>query len=402
METALNPFIWDRPLDDPSKIIGMEAFANQVALTLKGQTNVALFGPRDTGKTTFTNQLALELAKTHGDDAPPFDVIKVNLQRVVSMAGFIGCVHDAMTTHPVKRVRRAAQRQIGALEKEIGFDIKVIKGSVKSFGVHPAQDAETLHAQLVALRSLSDHLVVVFDEFQRLRHCPGDPLSIIRSALMSSGSNHVSLLFTGSIRNALQMMLENSEQPIFGEAAQMHLPAIDRIDFLEYLDFQFEATGKPADDDALNHLLNATRTHPRSTQQLAWECWVSTPPGGRVTLETVIHAHNRLVQTIERSEFASVLNILMSGDEGEVNEVRALQLLADRGGDNITSRPAATRYGFSSHSRVRPALERLQRRGLVDQRDGTWYIVDPLFGEWLRRASPLADRPMLFEAPNGG
>ena len=59
-----------------------------------------------------------------------------------------------------------------------------------------------------------------------------------------------------------------------------------------------------------------------------------------MTLETVIRAHDRLVQTIERSEFASVLNVLVSGDEGEVNEVRALQLLADRGGDNVTSRAA--------------------------------------------------------------
>jgi len=33
---------------------------------------------------------------------------------------------------------------------------------------------------------------------------------------------------------------------------------------------------------------------------------------------------------------------------------------------------------------------RLQARGLVDERDGTWYIVDPLFSEWLRRSSPLA------------
>ncbi len=402
MTNALNPFVWDRPLDDPSKIIGMEAFANHVALTLKGQTNVALFGPRDTGKTTFTNQLALELAKSHGDDAPPFDTVKVNLQRVVSIPGFIGCVHDAMTTHPAKRLRRAALRQIGALEKEIGFDIKVIKGTVRSSGASPAQDAETLHAQLVALRSLADHLVVVFDEFQRLRHCPGDPLSIIRSALMSSGANHVSLLFTGSIRNAMQMMLENSQQPIFAEAAEMQLPVISRFEFLEYLDFQFAATGKVADDAALNYLLNATRAHPRSTQQLAWECWVDTPAGKAVTLETVIRAHDRLVQTIERSEFASVLSVLMSGDEGEVNEVRALQLLADRGGDNITSRPTATRYGFSSHSRVRPALERLQRRGLVDQRERIWYIVDPLFGEWLRRASPLADSPTLFESPDNG
>jgi len=231
MTLSLNPFVWDRPLDDPSKIIGMDAFANQVALTLKGQTNVALFGPRDTGKTTFTNRLALELAKSHGHGAPPFDVVKVNLQRVVSIPGFIGCVHDAMIGHPVKRLRRAAARQISALEKEIGFDIKVIKGTVKSSPLSPAQDAETLHSQLLALRSLSERLVVIFDEFQRLRHCPGDPLAIIRSALMSSGANHVSLLFTGSIRNALQMMLENSEQPIFGEAAEMQLPVISSPDF---------------------------------------------------------------------------------------------------------------------------------------------------------------------------
>lgn len=395
MADALNPFIWDRPVDDPSKIVGMDGFAHEVALILKGQTNVALFGPRDTGKTTFINQLELELAKAHGADAPPFDVVRVNLQRVVSLPGFIGCVHDAMTSHPLKRVRRAAQRQIGALEKEIGFDIKVIKGTVRGRPAAPAQDAEALHAQLIALRSLSEHLVVVFDEFQRLRHCPGEPLAIIRSALMSSGANHVSLLFTGSIRNALQMMLESSDQPLFGEAASLQLPAIDRADFLEYLDFQFEATARPADEDALGFLLNATRGHPRSTQQLAWEAWMGTPSGERVTLETVMRAHDRLVQSIERSEFAAILNVLMGGDEGEVNEVRALQLLADRGGDNVTSRPLAGLYGFSSHSRVPPALQRLQRRGLVDRRDTTWHIVDPLFAEWLRRASPLADQPPL-------
>jgi hypothetical protein len=117
--------------------------------------------------------------------------------------------------------------------------------------------------------------------------------------------------------------------------------------------------------------------------------------GKPVTLEAVIRAHDRLVQTIERSEFASVLNVLVSGDEGEVNEVRALQLLADRGGETVTSRPLASLYGFSTHSRVRPALVRLQGRGLVDERDGSRYIVDPLFNEWLRRSSPLADRPVL-------
>jgi hypothetical protein len=388
---ALNPFIWDRPLDDPAKIVGMDAFAQQVALTLKGQTNVALFGPRDTGKTTFTNQLALELGRDHGPDAPAFDVVKINLQRVVSIPGFIGCVHDALSAHPDRHLRRSAQRQFEALEKEIGFDIKVIKGSVKSVARTTEQDAEALHAQLVSMRKLSNHLVVIFDEFQRLAHCPGDPLAVIRSALMSSGANHVSLLFTGSIRTVLQMMLEDSSQPLFGEAAQLQLPVIGRIEFLEYLEFQFQATSKPAEEAALEHLLNLTAAHPRRTQQLAWECWNETRPGRPVQLQTVIDAHNDLVQTIERSEFSAMLDLLISGDDGEVNEVRALQMLADRGGQKLTSRPLVARYGFSSAARIKPTLLRLQRRGLIDEHRGVWRIVDPFFEEWLRRSSPLAD-----------
>lgn len=391
--TALNPFIWDRPLDDPAKIVGMDPFARQVALTLKGQTNVALFGPRDTGKTTFTNQLALELGRDHGPDAPAFDVVKVNLQRVVSIPGFIGCVHDALSGHPDRQLRRSARRLFEALEKEIGFDIKVIKGSVKSTARTTAQDAEALHAQLLSLRTLSRHLVVIFDEFQRLAHCPGDPLAVIRSALMSSGANHVSLVFTGSIRTVLQMMLEDSSQPLFGEAAQLQLPAISRAEFFEFLEFQFEATGKPAEEAALEHLLNLTATHPRRTQQLAWACWNGTKSHETVQLETVITAHDDLIQTIERSEFSAMLNLLISGDDGEVNEVRALQMLADRGGQRLTSRPLVARYGFSSTARVKPTLTRLQRRGLVDQHRGEWRIVDPFFEEWLRRSSPLADGP---------
>jgi hypothetical protein len=141
--------------------------------------------------------------------------------------------------------------------------------------------------------------------------------------------------------------------------------------------------------------VNATAAHPRSTQQMAWTCWAETAAGERVTLETAIGAHDRLVRAVERSEFAVVLNVLANGSDAEMNEVRALQLLADRGGATVTSRPIAALYGFSSHSRVVPALERLRGRGLVDRRADAWHIVDPLFAEWLRRASPLVEHPAL-------
>ena len=80
----------------------------------------------------------------------------------------------------------------------------------------------------------------------------------------------------------------------------MQLPQISRADFLEYLDFQFEATGKPIEDQALDYLLNTTRSHPRSTQQLAWECWTGTAAGRPVTLEAVI-ARARPARAVDRA-----------------------------------------------------------------------------------------------------
>ena len=47
-------------------------------------------------------------------------------------------------------------------------------------------------------------------------------------------------------------------------------------------------------------------------------------------------------------------------------------------------------------SEVEPLVDRIRIAYRVHEHepDG-WYIVDPLFNEWLRRASPLADRPLL-------
>jgi len=387
---ALNPFVWGRPIDDTSKIVGMDAFATEMALMLKARTNVVLFGPRDTGKTTFTTQLMHELARSHGRDAPPHEVVRVNLQRAMSIPAFCACVHDALVAHPERALRREARRQLQMMEKEIGFDIRVVKGSVKRSGVTPEQDGEALHAQLASLARLSKHLVVVFDEFQMLRHCPNRPLSIIRSALMSSGANHVTLLMTGSIRNALRMMVENSEEPLFGEAYQAELPEIAAADFLEFLDFQFQATHKPAHEEALLHLLNLTRSHPKRTQQLAWAVWRAADTQLPIASDLVQRAYDELIRGTDTQEFQAIVQGLADGDETAANDLRALAVLADHGGEHLTSRVNANLYGFSSHTRLPDACARLYRRGLVQEVAGAWRLVDPFFEEWLRVTSPFA------------
>jgi uncharacterized protein len=384
---ALNPFVWDRPLDDPSKIVGMDDFARDVALTLKAQTNVAIFGPRDTGKSTFLTSLRQELKLEHDADAPPFEMVRINLKRALSIPAFISCVDDALGEHPSQTVRLTAQRELELVERQLEINFKVFKASQRR-ARSSTEPAEVLHAQLKTLPRIAERLVICFDEFQRLNRCPGEPLAILGSALMDTGASNVSMLFTGSIREYLEMLLNNSREPIFNQATKKKLPLITRAAFREFLAFHFEATDHDIEDRALDHLLELTQAHPKRTQQLAWATW-NRRRRGQLDTDDVRAAFEELIED-QHADFAVMEDALASGEESESTEWKTLQLLADGHGDRLTSGKIAEAYGLHSRTAAKRSAPRLERRGLVERRSGQWRIIDPFLAEWLRRNSPFA------------
>lgn len=384
----MNPFVWDRPLEDPAKIVGMDDFGRDVALMLKAQTNVAIFGSRDTGKSTFLTVLERELELEQEPDAPSYTMVRINLKRALSIPAFISCVNDGLKEHRLHAVRRAAARELEVMEREIGFDLKVVKGTVRRGSRQAEEAAEMLHAQLRTLPRLAGHVVVCFDEFQRLNRCPGEPLAIIGSALVSQGVGNVSLLLTGSIREYLEMMLNNSREPLFNQAFKARLPSISRSEFREFLAFQFEATGRAPSERALDYLLSLSEAHPKRTQQLAWATWRQ---GARRPLEVedVQRAFEELMDD-QQADFAVIEETLANGEEAEVTERKALYLLADHPDQGLTSTALASRYGLGAHTTAKAAMPRLARRGLVERKsEGHWKIIDPFLAEWLRRNSPF-------------
>ncbi len=385
---SLNPFVWDRPLADPADVVGMDSFAEEVALTLKARTNVAIFGARNTGKSSFLTKLTQELERSHGDGAEAHVVVRIDLKRALSLAAFISAVHEAMISHPARAVRERAREQIGLLEKEVGFDIRLVKANMRTRSHQPAPE-EVLYAQLSSLARLGDRVTVMMDEFQRLHRCPGEPLAILGSALMGHRSGHVSLVFTGSIREYMEMLLSDSREPIFNQAVHLQLPPIERHELALHLEHRFRDTSSPIDEQALQHLLDLTASHPQRTQQLAWSCW-PRPQGGRVvTLSDVQSAWQSLLSQ-PLSDVSIIEETLANGAESEANERKALYLLADHRGERLSSASLATQYGLGSHTAAQAAMPRLRRRGLVEQRDGRWQIVDPLLADWLHRNSPFS------------
>lgn len=382
----MNPFIWTGPIEDG---VPRQPFTEKAALTLKGGTHVALFAPRGTGKTSFLHELGHDLEREHEPDAPAWDLIIIDLRRAISQAAFIGAVSDAIEQHPNKNLRRKGKAAFGRLEKEMKLNLGVVKAGVRSAAQRELNEGEVLHRQLTALTELSERLVIAFDEFQRLNNCPGEPLSIIRSALMGTEqTGRLSLLLTGSMRERLELMLHSDTEPIWDQTLDQDLPPIDSGDFADYLQDRFEATGRPIEERAVEQLVELTSSHPKRTQHLAWHVWDRSSDKEEVSTAAVQEAFDDLLESGNyNTDFSRLIETLLSGNETEVNDARALLLVASD--DLPGSDKSAQLYGLTNADATRRALQRLNDRGLIDASGGEWAIVDPLLAEWLRRYNPV-------------
>lgn len=386
----LNPFTWYRPLETPNEVVGMDGFAREVALALTSRANIAIFGARGTGKSSFLTRLTAELETSHGKKAPPVKVIQINLETALSIPAFIACIHDAMVEHPDRRIRSRAKLQIRELEREVGFNLKVISGSLRTRErtLQSEQLEILLHAQLRAVSKLADKIVVLFDEFQRLRHCAGEPLGVIRSALLTTHTPHVSILVTGSMRDGLQMMLRDSRKPIFGQTTEKQLPRIPEDEFIEYLESRYNESGMDIQPLAAERIVSLCEAHPKRTQQLAAMVWDAHRRSKPITVDNVDDAYTNLLEH-EAPDFRDIYAQLVEGGDPEVNEARALFVLAEAQSRGLTSRVTSEQWGFRHHNALGDAAQRLRRRGLVDRNEHGYFVIDPLLRDWLQANNPF-------------
>ena len=382
---AINPFVWTGPIEGG---VPRADFARHTALTLKGGTHIAMFSPRGTGKTSFLNEIRTELLAERDRDEPPYEMLTVDLRRAISIPAFIGAVSDAVNYHPSGRLRRNAKAAWGKLEKEIGINLGVVKAGARTAGRQPVNEEEILHGQLRAVADLADRIVVVFDEFQRLNNCPGQPLSLIRSALMGPEQKNVSLLLTGSLRERLRLMLHTDTEPIWDQTHDVDLPLLDYAGLVEYLELKFEATGRPIAEKAVEHLVDLTNLHPKRTQHLAWYVWDRAARGVTISVSAVQEAFDALITSgRDNTDFTKVIDTMLSGDDAEQNDVKALFLLAS--GRSTGSSRDAQLYGLGDNKAVARALTRLRERGVIDGGPNAMQIVDPLLEAWLRKQDPI-------------
>ena len=211
---------------------------------------------------------------------------------------------------------------------------------------------------------------VVFDEFQELdRIAQKNVDQILRSVIQHHG-DAASYVFAGSELHMMQLMFTDRQRAFYGQTQKVALKPLADEALAEYIVSRFEATGKSLTPSVLSALLDLVVGHPQRAMVAAHSLWEVTD--GIADLGEWEMALDRLMDDVDDE-----LGILWLG-----MEVAGTRGVGPPGPRPVSVRPTPGE-GARGGSAAR-AVKSLIAKGVVADDVSRRYLVDPLFGEWIR------------------
>jgi hypothetical protein len=376
---ALNPFVYSRPLAPQEAINRDEDVAGLLDLA-EGGHNATLFAPRRFGKTSLLKQL-VEAAESRAG-------------MLAVLVDFSDALSDADVAARLESSYRGMQ---GSVARFIANHLQSVGIGTPAGGLvlqrTPRPDPiAAIHALLELPSQLhareGKRVLVVYDEFQALIALDGMD-GVFRSHLQHHG-DVASYVFSGSEPSLLRVLFEDRARPLYGQAEPTRLGRLPSAAAADYVAARFAATGKDA-GPALWPLVHAADGHPQRLMLLAHRLWDLTPAQETADLTLLARAYEATMRQVD-PEMRGLWEALSA------NERRVLLGVAS--GLSPTQGAMVALTGLRSRSSAQTAADALLGRGVLERRDDTVTIVDPLLERWTRRR-PGA-RPIAYVLPRGG
>jgi hypothetical protein len=231
-----------------------------------------------------------------------------------------------------------------------------------------------LPGQLAAVRERK--VALVLDEFQEIVDIDPNLPRLMRSVFETQPA--VAHAYLGSKRHMLERIFNDENEPFWRSAKQMELGVIAPPLFREYINWQFERTGRRVEPTVVDRVLDATLGHPYATQELCYFVWAETPEDGTAGNEQYAAALEKLLRA-EHAHFGLVW------EKAARAQRLVLHALAREPGRPLASE-YRRRHGLPGPSSVQRALQALVKDELITrEQSGEYRIAEPFLAEWLRR-----------------
>ena len=378
---ATNPFVY-------GEIVTAAAFADRAAerarLTqdLADAQKVFLISPRRYGKSSLIRDVMRTLAHRR------LLTVEVTVAASSSYIGFLESYAGALIAAdtPTSRLRRWASDLLQNLRPELRFDSGGRGDAAFSLAfpaVRTPRDISRLAAEVFALpariaAARKQAMAIALDEFQTVTTFDGGNVEHALRAAVQQQRN-VGYVFAGSEPSLMERML-TSRRPFYKAGPVMRLEKIDPVEFAEFIEERFAATGFSLEDGLGEAIVELAANVPYDVQRLAHETW-----------DDVRRLRRRLVGL---EDLHRTLSRLLGEQQMVFEEAWQRLTLAQRAvlravvlenGREILSADVRNRHRLPGASSVQAALAALVKQDIV-QKDHSRYVVnDSLYREWVAR-----------------
>jgi hypothetical protein len=170
-------------------------------------------------------------------------------------------------------------------------------------------------------------------------------------------------------------IFNNPNKPFYRFGDIMLLDKIKAESWQSFIENSFTNTGKKITSEAASKIIEYMQCHSWYVQQLAHYTWVitnkvATEKHVEEALEQVLNANMPLYQRETEDLSATQLQLLLAIVNGETK---------------LTAVQTMNRYRIGTPNNILKNKQILMNKDIIDEKDGRYFLLDPVYEMWLRR-----------------
>lgn len=218
------------------------------------------------------------------------------------------------------------------------------------------------------------NVVIYFQEFQEILNFQKHEDTIALLERVWHTHTSTTYLITGSFVNAMKEIFVNNKS-FYRFAERVKFKPIEERFFSEFIIKNFLKAGRVISKELATHLYNLTEGHAWYTQQLADFAYGHTK--GFMTEPILYDSFDELIET-HQYQFQQITSRLSLY---QLNFLKAIL----SGVTKFSTNEVLCEYQFNSSANVVRIKEAVQKKEILEQEDGQWIFLDPLFKIWLKK-----------------
>ena len=369
----INPFVIGRYLS-PDYFCDREQETVFLTKQIVNGRNVTLIADRRIGKSGLISHVFMQ-----PEIQKQFYTVVVDLYATNSLAEMVYTFSNEVYRSVEQQSKSWKDKFFQVISSlRVGFKLDAVTGSPAfDIGLGDIAAPEmTLEQVFVFLEEADKPCIVAFDEFQQVTKYPEKNIeALLRTYIQRCKKTQ--FIFSGSRKHLMTQMFLSPSKPFYQSTINMGLDPIPCDAYTDFAKRMFLFGKKDIEDEVVKQVYDLCRGITWYMQMLLNEMFTITVPGDCCKVNAIDEALRNVVQ-VQEPFYREILAALPTKQKGLLYAI-----VKEKGVENITSGAFVQKYKLVSASSVQAALKGLYEKDIVMENNGTWYVYDIFFAQYL-------------------